>query len=320
MKLVLMLTMMFQFLMPIDLTERQLLVDPVFQAEIDFDEQVKKGYESYVILEAYETPDFKLKIVQGINGNEVNAGVLLFNNKPQAYIVQANLNDRIYELPQTSRGDYIAPAIKLGDDLVINVHNGISNVHSVEVIALTIEEFKTTHENIITGENQGVKSVKLQNVENKLTDMGTIALIFTGIIIAIGLIILVFYLKKKGVFSEKSRKENVFDFQKYANEHMARQNEYVLDESDYAINDVNIHQNPEPTEFKPVYERQRYYEDEYTVVDVEQILKDKGYNTDYESALEIEKNEIMLELMKLRDYKEITPEQYREETIKLWKK
>jgi hypothetical protein len=320
MKLVLMLTMMFQFLMPIDLSERQLLVDPILQAEIDFDEQVKNGYESYVILESYDTPEFKLKIVQGINGDEVNAGVLLFNNNPKAYIVQANLNNRIYELPQTSRGDYMAPAIKFGDDLIISVHNGISNVYSVEVMALTIEEFNSTHENIITGENQGVKSVKLQNVENKLTDMGTIALVFTGIIIATGLIILVFYLKKKGVFSEKARKENVFDFQRYANEHMARQKDYVLDDSDYAINDVNVNRNPEPSEVKPVYERQRYYEEEYTVVDVEQILKDKGYNTDYESALEIEKNEIMLELMKMRDYKEITPEQYREETIKLWKK
>ena len=320
MKLVLILTMIFQFIMPIDLPERQLLIDPVLQAEIDFDELINKGYESYVIIENYDTPDFKLKVVQGINGNEVNVGILLFNSNPQAYIVQANLNNRIYELPQNIRGDYITPAIKFGEDLVINVHNGISSVHSVAVEALTVGEFRTVHDNIITGENQGLSAVKLQNVETKLTDMGTIALVFSGIIIATALIILMFYLRKKGIFSEKTRKENVFDFQKYANEDMARQKEYVLDESEYSITDVNFKRNPEPTEITPVYERQRYYEEEESFVDVEQILKDKGYNTNYESAIEIEKNDVMLELMKMRDLKEITPEQYREETIKLWKK
>ena len=49
-------------------------------------------------------------------------------------------------------------------------------------------------------------------------------------------------------------------------------------------------------------------------------LRDKGFNVDYPSLSEAEKNEIMLELMLLRDLKDITLEQYQQEVIKLWSK
>ena len=48
------------------------------------------------------------------------------------------------------------------------------------------------------------------------------------------------------------------------------------------------------------------------------LLQNKGFNTNYKELSNDSKNEIMLELMKMRHLQEITDEEYRSEVIKLW--
>ena len=68
---------------------------------------------------------------------------------------------------------------------------------------------------------------------------------------------------------------------------------------------------------KEVYKKTKNYDfDE--VRDISILLQNKGFNTNYKELSNDSKNEIMLELMKMRHLQEITDEEYRSEVIKLW--
>src|SRR5690606_11966949 len=133
------------------------------------------------------------------------------------------------------------------------------------------------------------------------------------------IIIFIFFKRKKGVFSEEKRKDNVFNYREYLNDLVANQNNETYQDDSIIIPQDEV--NEEQVKPEKAYERQRFYEDEVDdFIDIEKVLREKGYKTDYKVASEEEKNQIMLELMKMRDLHEISQTQYREEIIKLWKK
>ena len=66
-----------------------------------------------------------------------------------------------------------------------------------------------------------------------------------------------------------------------------------------------------------IYEKNMKYDfDEER--DISELLKQKGFDTNYSSLSTDDKNKIMLELMKMKEFNEITNEEYRAEVIKLW--
>ncbi len=70
---------------------------------------------------------------------------------------------------------------------------------------------------------------------------------------------------------------------------------------------------------KTVYSKMIQYDDEFEFdFNVEDYLKEKGFNVNYKSLTEFEKERIMLELMMMRDTNIISVEQYNYEVIKLW--
>ena len=244
---------------------------------------------------------------------------MLYNVNPNSHTIKVSINNRQYDLQKTNRGDYNLPAIKYNGDIVINIVNDNSTKPIAEIKHLSVDEFSSLHPEVIKGENQGLRFASFSGSGFSLRNVGTLSLIFGGVIIIVSIIIFLFYKRRKGIFSEEKRADNVFNYREYVNEFASNQNQEIYTNNNYIVPEEEI--ETEVLEPQKAYERQRFYEEEVEdFIDIEKVLKEKGFNTDYQNALEYEKNEIMMELMKMRDLKEISPTQYREETIKLWKK
>ena len=134
--------------------------------------------------------------------------------------------------------------------------------------------------------------------------------------------------KNRGLFNKEARSEDVekhTDLIKQAQEALdaIRKEELqgeVIEDNEFEENRLEKDNN-EPV--KEVYKKELRYDDLDEIkesFDIEKYLKDKGHNIDYANLLEHEKNEIMIELMLLKNLDKITEEEYKKETVKLWKK
>lgn len=281
-----------------------------------FNDKINSGYKSYLIIEEKNNQFYDLKIIQGINDDELNFGIYLYSQDPQRlYSIKIIDKGIERELSKSKRGDYSIPAIKHKNDITIYIIND-DNVHYQTKIEFSeTQTFIKNNQELIIGQNEGLKMTRLTGRVFTLSTLGIVSLVFAVVIIIFGVIIFIFFKRKKGVFSVHGRKENVFNFQDYLDQAQYNQNIGI----NLVLNENDIEETP--TQKEAVYERQRFYEEELEdFIDVEKILKERGFNTDYQNALEFEKNEVMLELMKMRDLKEISVIQYKEEIIKLWKK
>lgn len=307
------------------------------EALTNFDDEVKVGYKSYRVVEEADTNYYQLKIIQGINNDDINIGVFFYNHNPQSdmHSIEIIKNNRKYSLNTNNRNDVFAPAIVLDDNITINIYDetGKSRGTPITIESISTEEFNKLDDVILEGANQGISTTNLRRRIITFSLPILLTVIFSSVIILFGIIMLVLYFTKKGMFSESKRKENVFNFREfidslpkedmYYQRGMRPNDEIRLNESDYEeIKEESRVQEPEPA--RPVYKRQsRYFDEEefdQVNLDLVKYLQEKGYNTDYQNATEAEKNDVMLELMRLRDFKDITYEQYQNEVVKLWKK
>lgn len=293
-------------------------VAPATEILNDFNEEIDSGYQAYTIIKEESHQYYDLKIIQGVNDDKISFGIMLANVNPQSHTIKVSMNNRQYVLSKSNRGDYNHPAIKYNSDIIINIDDGVSVKPIAEISHITPEQF-LAGDNIITGDNQGLRMEALGGSGINLNRMGLLSFIFGGVIIFTSIIIFIFYKRRKGIFAEHKRKENVFDYREFVNQYVANNTEEAVAHGNYVVPEEDIKEEVQIPQ--KAYERQRFYEEEVEdFIDVEKILKEKGFNTDYQNALEFEKNEIMLELMKMRDLREISQTQYHEEAIKLWKK
>ena len=116
----------------------------------------------------------------------------------------------------------------------------------------------------------------------------------------VGSLILIFYLKRKGIFRKDKINENVINMRELLKE----------DTKDHI----------ETNEYFKKEEKDTTEEKVEEVVDIKAYLREKGYITNYASLSEEEKNRVMLELIKLKNEKRISQDRYYEETGELWKK
>ena len=89
-----------------------------------------------------------------------------------------------------------------------------------------------------------------------------------------------------------------------------------LKEDDYEV-------SREEEESKEVYDKVKddfFYSDEASGFDIKGYLKDKGFVLEYKAINDDEKNQIMMELIKLKNERKITNDEYLEEVYELWKK
>lgn len=285
-----------------------------------FDGDVDQGYTSYTIIDEYENTYFRIKIIQGIESNRVLFGVVLFNAQARSHEMQVVIDNQAYMIPKNTRGDYYAPAIQAKGDVEIQVVDEIGNIrYRKEIVLLSEDDFTSAHSNILTGQSQGIALTSLRRYTN-ISGLTLLAIIFGTItIISLGIIILMVILKR-GIFHPDRQLNEVFQYRDFITSlEKEEQQRDVVEQN----NIQKKEEEKEETKIINLYPYMREYDDEDDYegqMDITKYLREKGYNTNYKQATVEEKNDIMLELMKMRDFHDITEEQYKKEVIKLWSK
>lgn len=284
-----------------------------------FTNEISEGYEEYIVLygeteEEATNSYYTLKIVKGINDNQVTYGFYLYNDQSRSHTVVITANGKNYYPKTDSRGDYYYPAIELKTDNTLQVYDENDKVRYEVTIVQESKESFLGRDLLILGNNQGIEVTQLSGLQ-KISLVSLLQIIFGSFVFLFGIVLLIMFVSKKGLFNKEKRQENVFDFNAFINEINSQKPIIIEDEP------LKDHDDDVPLDAQiPVnnYPNIREYEDEED--DISDLIIRAGFSTDYTHMTEEKKNEIMLYLMRIRDEGKITSEQYRQEVIKLWKK
>lgn len=288
-----------------------------------FEEKVEEGYSSYTILygaieEEQSNNYYHIRVIQGINDQEVTFGFSLFNEQAKSHQIIIESDGKLYYPKTTNRGDYLVGAVRMDSDVTLHVVDSKNkSKFELTIEKMTVAEFEATTWMKFSGQGKGLALDKLsRNQKGSLVSIllivfGAVSFVFGGIIVYLAI-------AKKGLFNPERRGQNVTDFREIFNayqqamEDKQKEEGIILEEKDII---------EEPLEEVQVYSKTRVYEEEHDEeADVHALLTSKGYRTDYSNLTEAEKNEVMLYLMQLRGLHDISEEQYRKEIIELWKK
>lgn len=304
----------------------------------DFDRKVNDAYSEYTAIEHYdESYPYGIKLVRGIIAGEVRYGFCFYSAQSKDYYVRVSYQGKLYRVSTDSRGDVQAVALNLkeGDTFSIIVYNSRSETQEPistfkDIKIMSKAEFENL-ESKQSGLGKGVKLTRLESEFNMSPETWYL-IVAVLIILACVLIVYIYYKKRQGLFNQEIRSQNAFNFREFisSNFGITDQNSEPYEEADYEVIDddyqdeVDEDKAEEKDEDQESYFEEHYSwardEDERSGFNITEYLQNKGYVTDYSVLSENEKNQIMLELMRLKDEKRITRDEYLEETAKLWKK
>lgn len=260
-----------------------------------------------------EKNDVSILIVKGIYNNMPCYGISFvsrdFNLVLKTLDGYFNISD-----PKNFSEFIIAIPADVTYEILVFSNNGNEYKIPEKVI---LKKFKADDIDINTcviGNNNYQAFQKLQPYSFKMPFYQTLILVFCSIIglSLIGLFIL--FITKKGFFNKEKRKEGILDIKSILESDTDdTANDNLFDDFEEAKMPVESleNENKQLTESVLVVEE---------IEDIKAYLQSLGYVTDYKVLSEDEKNKIMLELMRLKDTKEISLKKYYEETIELWKK
>lgn len=284
-----------------------------------FNTTINDGYAKYEVIEEKSNIYYTVKLIRGINKDKMYFGAFLFNEDAKSHKLVMIVNDKQYLFPQTSRGDYVVPAMALEDNVTICILDELDNERArYEINMISVNEFNNKTDGIINGLNHGLSATK---TKTDINFMELLTYIFLGLIVVFGGILAVMAITKKGLFHPHQRRAEVFNFKDYVEKmsSQAQDNNIVINDEDIIETKVDEPQPEEETPIVNMYPYQRLYDDDDDEDSVKTMLKQRGFSTDYQSLSEDEKNKVMLELMKMRDLQLITRNQYQKEIINLWK-
>ena len=281
---------------------------------------VNEVYDKYTI-HMEEKENFTVAVVEGICNGEMTYGVFLSSYKAGAYCIKVFVDEKEYALETDSRGDSVIYAVSMPvKETYVCVFDkegkNSTKRWSYKIEYMTIEDLENAPL-LSNGMNGGTEFSKMSRRYNTKTAV----LFISGIsvlIIAISIVIIIFLKKnKKGMFDEKNRKSEpiVFTSKDTGEEDpivFEKSDEYKIDNKDYEI---------EKEEIKEVYQKKYYFDDdEENFIDIKPLLEKVGFDTNYASLSEEEKNKVMIYFMTLRHEGTISEAQYKKETSRLWKK
>lgn len=294
----------------------------------EFDAQVETAYNEYIEVQT-ENPNYTIKLVTGVFDNQVRYGVFFTSEIAKEYHLKVFYKNRLYQLPETNRGDVNVVAIDFEEGEIFSIeiydkqgHYQYGNEEFKNIKVIAKEEF-TNYENLLIGNGMGSSITRLKSANNI-----KVKTIFIGVLVFIllvcGIIIFIYYKKKRGLFNPDLKKENVFNFKEFLNSEIPTETDDYIDvevlESETDDQAMTKEDNQDENGFIQNNYIWSHYEEERSNFNIKSYLKDLGYITNYQLASEEEKNQIMLELMKLRDQRKITQDDYLEEISELWKK
>lgn len=302
------------------------VTSPTKSNDILFKTGVDAAYEKYAYCYEYSNENFSLSIVKGIVNDKPAYGFALTNVYVKTYTVKiVDIDGNEYKLSPNSRGDLLVVAFEeIDKEYTINIYRDGKKVDLLGEAKLTpfteseFDDLPITA--IVLGKDQGTIVSKLV-IKNKI-DSSMLFIIIGVSLITLGcLIIILSYMKnKKGMFDKNKRSEGIFQFKDFLSQNFDEE-----PKSEFDVIDIKPEENQEEEEIaekahNEIYQKSvRYDNEEKSNFPLEEYLKDKGFVTDYKLAQEEEKQKIMLELMKLKNDKKITEDEYLEEAYKLWK-
>lgn len=278
-----------------------------------FLEKCQSGYNSYHVVNIEETDQYYLQVIEGEINGEVTYSMLFISSTPKEYTLvlktQASTKDIF---PTTdSRGDVTLYNVKFKKNITIEVRTKGITTYSFDIEIKEIEQYLLLT-NVIKGDGLGLERSEINGIaQNDLTKI--LSIIFTIIIFISIMILLILFKTKKGFFNK-----DVID-KEFEEQHKTRDeiNNYIKDQQN--VFEVEAEEIKEDLESKQVYNKVKDEDNEEDDErDISELLRAKGFNTNYNMLLTHEKNEVMLELMKMKNFKEITEEEYKKEIIKLW--
>lgn len=284
----------------------------------DFNNNIHQGYELYEVIVDESNQYYTLKVAWGVNNDKINYSIYFYSEKAKDLNMIIIYNNKQYTLPKDERGDIAVEAfgVRGNSSLKLVIFDKGKHVYTTIDLptALNKEEFLLEALNNVEGLNKGLKISSLK-VYRDIKNFSIVVFALFSVIILLSATIVVIVVTKKGVFNQEYD-----DIIRYTPEE--RPFEYIFLEPDVIKEDTNnvldLEEDDEP---RSIYNRMRQYDfddDNNYDFDVFEYLTQKGFNANYEVLSEAEKDLIMLELMRLRDEKVISLEQYNQEVIKLW--
>ena len=260
--------------------------------------QVSDKYQAYnVVYQAYDE-DYEICIINGVMNGYQSYGVYFYSNTKN-YKLVAQSEDEIYAFP-TVNGEMVwCLAIDYDNPVTISV---LDKKHDILYTKATLVE--ENFNNIITpGSGNGVEFSQLNCISRKYNNQIIFYVVLAVIISVCLTTILILRITHSGIFSKANRSAHSFNMKEFL--------ENTDDETDPydPLSNITLIENVEEEKIETENK-----------MDVKKYLLDKGYIIDYKSLSEDEKNKIMVELMVLKNEGKISEEDYKKETIELWKK
>ena len=272
---------------------------------------VHDGYQVYEEIENENNSNnyYSLKIVRGIFKGTPCYGIAFCSEDAGAYELAIEKDDVLYKLEQNDRKDSYGISIKADSMIEIHIYDKNGNeqdfIGESKLLKFSEEDLAQSSK-AIYGLNNGKSFTKLTNYTSKIPFL--YAFIYSAVVLigicAVAIIIMA--VRRKGMFNKKVRSEGVINIESLINE--AKQKE-----------EVDLWDGYKPEKEEIIIEATEVVE-EANYIDLKEYLISKGYLTDYSLMSEDEKNNLMVELMFLKNNKKISEDTYYEETYKLWKK
>ena len=271
--------------------------------------EVKNGYKAYEVVSNHDGDDYVLCVVRGVNKNKASVGLYFHSVCEDEYYCTISEESHEYKIDPDKNKEVYYPAMSYTVNLTINVYNCDKElVDTVLVNRLYVASF--------VGEEGGNAGIGFKGLKNNLPhSFIAIYIIGIGIIALSAIVIIIFKINKKGMFSEDARKEGLEDLHHLEETYV---NEELNDEDIYDVSS----EEKEDTSHEQVYERTRDYDEELEEdrPSVKSVLTERGFNTDYTNMSVEDKNKVMVELMMMREQRIINNDEYQREIIELWKK
>ena len=266
-----------------------------------FIESVHNAYEYYE-LETVTNSDYEFTIAKGLIKNKCYYGVSFINEYPKTNKIVLRFDGATYDLPTTDyRNNSMVIALRSENKIEVILMQGSKEVLLKELPIFFPSSFDKENAFIGKGEGAPVEELKLAKMSSPIIRYAIY--VSLGVILTSGLLILVLFLLRKGLFNKERRKVGVVDMKEiYERETKA------IDPNEFIDDNIST-----PTEVVDTPS-----DDTYQITDVKEYLKQLGFNTNYSSLTVDEKNQIMLKLMYLKDNKMISLDSYYEETKELW--
>lgn len=287
----------------------------------EFEQNVDTAYYAYRYKLIEHNEYFSMVIVEGIHNDELAYGVYFYNQTSGALKLNIMQNEIYYKLDSDKRNDVVVVAFHAKDATTLSfiVSDQQDRTYYQFEVILRDKALILTQADLVFGSNETTQVAKLNRVAS--TELTIAIIIGLGSIIVLCLTVLtLWWAGKKGMFKKETRAQDLFLFGQHYTHLPSREEDSLVNQY---FEKMNIEEDDQPKDIgvynKPYYSR---YEEDLKInnFDVERHLLDKGFSTNYGLLQEEEKNGVMLELMKLRESKELSQEQYQEEVIKLWMK